>query len=168
MDIHGIPIGSIWTAVKWLPSTILRRFFPKRRLADLQYVDLRPRHEPVTVDLGESPTFTIWLDMINLSPFEVELDRAEFEFWYGSSPLKATILKRQTIMPGEIAQFRLSGSIPDGVASQIARNHRANAGNLDGMLSGHINFNCKLHAFPKEVLSLSGIRPRVMNDNFRQ
>jgi hypothetical protein len=129
---------------------------------------LRPRHEPVTVDLGESSTFSIWLDTINLSPFEVELDRAEFEFWYGSSPLKAAILKKQTIVPGEIAQFRLSGSIPDGVANQIARNYRANCGNLDGMLSGHMEFNCNLHSFPKEVLSLSGIRPRLMNENFRQ
>lgn len=168
MDFHGIPIGSIWTAVRWLPPAILRRFFPKRRLADLQHVDLRPRHEPVTVDLGESSTFSIWLDAINLSPFEVELDRAEFEFWYGGPPLKSTILKKQMIAPGEKVQFRLSGSIPDGVANQIARNCRANVGNLDGMLSGHMNFNCNLHAFPKDVLNLSGIRPRLINENFRQ
>lgn len=168
MVFHGIPIGSIWTAIRWLPPAILRRFFPKNRMAELQHIDLRPRHEPVTVDLGESPTFSLWLDAINLSPFEVELDRAEFEFWYGSSPLKATILKKQAIAPGEIAQFRLSGSIPDGAANQITRNYSANAGSLDGMLSGHINFNCSLHAFPKEIRSLSGIRPHVMNHNSRQ
>lgn len=168
MDFHGIPIGSIWTAVGWLPPAILRRFFPKSRLAELLHVDLRPRHEPVTVDLGESPTFSLWLDAINLSPFEVELDRAEFEFWYGSSPLKATILKKRAIAPGEIAQFRLSGSIPDGAANQMARNYSANAGSLDGMLSGHIDFNCSLHAFPKEIGSLSGIRPHVINYNSRQ
>lgn len=116
MDFHGIPIGSIWTAVKWLPAVVLRKFFPKNRLTDLQYVDLRPRHEPVTVDLGESSTFRLWLDALNLSPFDVELDRAEFEFWYGSSPLKAAILKKQAILPGERIQLRLSGSIPDGVS----------------------------------------------------
>jgi hypothetical protein len=168
MDFHGIPIGSVWTAVKWLPAVVLRKFFPQSRLADLQYVDLRPRHEPVTVDLGESSTFCLWLDALNLSPFDVELDRAEFEFWYGSSPLKAAILKKQAIPSGERIQLRLSGSIPDGVANQMARNYRANAGNLDGMLAGHMDFNCKLHAFPKQILSLSGIRPRVMNENFRQ
>lgn len=168
MDFHGIPIGSIWTAMKRLPPVILRRFFSKQRLADLQHIDLRPRHEPVTVDLGESSTFSIWLHSINLSPFEVELDRAEFEFWYGSSPLKATILRKQKIAPGEIAQFRLSGSIPDGIANQIARNLKANGRNLDGTLSGHIDFNCNLHAFPKQVLNLSGIRPYLMNETFRQ
>lgn len=167
MDFHGIPIGSVWTAVRWLPPIILRTFFPKRRLADLQLVDLRPRHEPVTIDLGENPTFCIWLDAINLSPFKVELDRAEFQFWYGSSPFEAKILKRQSIAPGDKALFYLSGSIPEGIATQIAKNYKAN-GNIDGMLAGHIDFNCDLHAFGKDITSLSGIRPRVLNENFRQ
>ena len=167
MDIHGIPIGSIWTAVKWLPGFFLRKYFPRERLAALQYVDLAPRHESATVNLGEAASFTLWLQIINLSPFEVELDRAEFEFHYAGASLKASLLRKQTFQPGEIATIHISDVIPDGVANQIVRNRRINDLNLEGALSGHIEFNCRLHDFPRQVTYLQGIRPRVLNDNFR-
>jgi hypothetical protein len=167
MDFYGIPVGSIWTAVRWLPAFILRMYFPRERLAALQYVDLMPRHESAMVNLGESASFEIWLNLINLSPFEVEPDRTEFEFSYAGAGLKATVLRKQKFAPGEIATFQISNPIPDGLANQIVRNRMVNHPNLDGALSGHIEFNCKLHAFPRQVHHLSGIRPRVINENFR-
>jgi hypothetical protein len=167
MDFHGIPVGSIWTAVRWLPEFILRRYFPRERLAALQYVDLMPRHESARVDLGEAASFELWLNVINLSPFEVELDRAEFEFSYAGAALKATVLRKQKFAPGEIATFQISNPISDGLANQISRNRRVNPPDLDGALSGHIEFNCKLHPFPRQVQHLAGIRPRVVNENHR-
>jgi hypothetical protein len=167
MDFHGIPVRSIWTAAKWLPGFALRHFFPRERLAALQYVDLRPRHEAARVDLGEAASFELWLNVINLSPFEVELDRAEFEFSYAGASLKATVLRKQKFAPGEIATFQISNPISDGFANQIVRNRRVNAPDLEGALSGHIEFNCKLHPFPRQVQHLAGIRPRVVNENYR-
>lgn len=167
MNIHGIPIGSIWTAVRWVPGFFLRKHFPREKLAALQYVDVAPRYESAAVNLGEAASFEMWLQIINLSPFEVELDRAEFEFHYAGASLKASILKKQTLQPGEKARIRISNPISDGTANQIVRNRKVNEPDMEGALSGHIEFNCKLHAFPKQVSALEGIRPRILNDNFR-
>ncbi len=167
MDFHGIPIGSIWTAVRWLPGFALRKYFPRDRLAALQYVDLAPRNESAMVNLGETASFAIWLNVINLSPFEVELDRAELEFSYAGATLKATILRKQKISPGEMATLQFSNPISDGTANQIVRNRKVNDSHLAGTLSGHIEFNCKLHPFPRQVQHLAGVIPRVLNENFR-
>ncbi|MBC3926953.1 hypothetical protein [Undibacterium sp. CY21W] len=114
-----------------------------------------PRHESVRVDLGETASFQLWLNVINLSPFEVELNRAEFEFSYASAALKATVLRKQKFAPGEIATFQISNPISDGLANQIVRNRKVNAPDLEGALSGHIEFNCKLHPFPRQVQHLA-------------
>lgn len=167
MDFHGIPVSSIWTAIQWLPAFILRKRFPRERLAALQYVDIVPRNESAMVNLGECASFEIWLNVINLSPFEVELDRAEFEFSYAGAGLKATVLRKQKFAPGEIAIFQISNPISDGVANQIVRTLKVNHPHLEGALSGHIEFNCKLHPFPRQLHYLSGIRPRLLNENFR-
>lgn len=168
MDFHGIPIGSVWTAVRWLPAAILRRFFPKERLAALQYVDLMPRNESAMIDLGEAASFGIWLQLINLSPFTVELDRAEFVVWYGGTTLKAAVLRKQSMVPGQIQTLHLTDTITDGVANQIARQQDLNVGRLEGRVSGHIEFNCSLHSFRREIHDLSGIHIRTRNENARQ
>jgi len=108
------------------------------------------------VDLGEAASFGLWLNVINLSPFEVELDRAEFEFSYAGAALKVTVLRKQKFAPGEIATFQISNPISDGLANQISRNRKVNVPDLDGALSGHIEFNCKLHPFPRQVQHLAG------------
>ena len=164
MVIEGIsiPIGQLWSFFRWLPKYILQRKFTPETLAGLIYVDLRPRHSPVKINLGESASFELWIQIINLSPFEVELDRAEFSLWC-SSILKSSILKRQKVQPGEIAIVRVHGSITDGEANQIARTI---SGNTVG-LEGHIDFNCSLHNFSKNVGHLDGVKMEVLNAQFR-
>ncbi|MTV41673.1 hypothetical protein [Duganella radicis] len=126
-----------------------------------------PRNEAARVDLGEAASFQLWLQIINLSPFAVELDRAEFEFSYAGASMKASVLRKQKFAPGEIAILQISNPISDGFANQILRNRKVSALDLDGALSGHIEFNCKLHPFPRQVQHLAGIRPRVVNENYR-
>ncbi|MBO9537785.1 hypothetical protein [Herbaspirillum sp.] len=167
MEFPSIPIGGVWTLVKWLPTFLLKRHFSKDRLAELVYVDLRPRHDSAVVDFGESASYDLWLNIINLSPFEIELDRAEFRFVFGGIRLTSAILKRQRIHSGEIAQIHVSAVIPDGTANQSVRNYTLNP-EITGWLEGSIEFNCSLHSFPKEIRNLSGVTPRVRNEKFRQ
>jgi hypothetical protein len=162
MDIHGIPINSLWTFVAWLPKFLLVRYFPKERLADLIYVDVRPRHESTTVNLGEVASFDIWLDALNLSPFEVELDRASFRFNCAGVNIPVSNIKRMTIAPGQTISLHLSSPISDGMANHISRHYQNN----DSSLDVHMEFNCKLHAFCKEN-HLSGIKPCFLNANQR-
>jgi hypothetical protein len=163
MAIENIPIQGIWRLLRWLPGFLLRRYFTRERLAQLIYVDVRPRHDSAVVDLGQTASFTLYLQTINLSPFSVELDRASFRFWFGGATLDASILKKQIISPGEIATLYLSGAIPDGHANQMARLHKGNPVALDG----NIEFNCTVRSFAKTVGHLDGINPKVYNAHAR-
>jgi len=163
MAIETIPIQSIWSVLRKLPSWILQWYFTPEKLAGLIYIDIRPRHDPVVVDLGQGASFTLYLQVINLSPFLVELDRASFRFWYGGASLNASILNKQVIAPGEIASLYVREVIPDGHASQMAKSLAGNPVSLDG----NIEFNCKVQSFAKRVGSLDGINPRVFNAKYR-
>lgn len=167
MDIHGIPIQSLWTAVRWLPSILLKRFFPQHRLAELQYVDLQPRGESVSINLGEVTSYSLWLNIINLSPFEVELDRAEFDFYFAGASIRTHVLNTMYISPGQIVTLQLSGAIPGGHADAIARTLRMNSPCAEGLLTGWISFNCNLHSFKKQIGGLQNIRPSVINAQYR-
>lgn len=138
-------------------------------MARLVYCDLRPRDDSTTIDLGPSSAYQIWLQVINLSPFEIELDRASFQFLCGGSPLGASILERKTIAPGEITSILVRDVMPDGYASQIAKNIARNSDLGSGYfaLTGNIEFNCKVTPFSKKIGHLDGIRPRVTNEQFR-
>lgn len=166
MDIHGIPIGSLWTILNWLPGVVLRRFFPTDRLAQLIYFDLQPRHRSAMINLGEVANYEVYFQLINLSPFEVELDRAKFDVYCAGTVLQGIILKKQRFAPGEISSIFIDGSIPDGHANQIARNMKPNEADMS--VDGNMEFNCKLQPFAKRISNLSGIAPKVYNADHRR
>lgn len=163
VELTSIPIKSIWSFLKWLPGFVLRKIFPKEKLANLIYIDIRPRCEPVTVNLGECASYTIWLQLINLSPFEVELDRGEFRFWCGGTIIKSSMLAKQIIPSGKIISLRIEEVIPDGHANQIAKNVASHGAALEG----NIEFNCWLHPFAKNIGHLNQITPRFINETQR-
>ena len=154
-----LSITGIWRFLTWLPGFCLRRIFTKERMADLILVDVRPRHDYCTVNLGNSASFNLWVRIINLSAFDVELDRAELKFWCGGTNHKSAILKKSTISAGEIVDHYFSENIADGQANQI----RSNIGNLQTRIELDIEFNCELHNFQKSTGSLEGLRPRFLN-----
>lgn len=166
MELPGIPIGGVWSFIKWLPNFILKRLFPKESLARLIYVDLKPRHDPATINFGECASYDIWLNLINLSPFEVELDRGAFKFFFGAQGIESSILRKQVIQSGEIALVHISAVISDGQANQGVRAYASDP-TMKGWLEGHIEFNCSLHSFSRSITNLDGIQPRVINARFR-
>lgn len=163
MIIETIPIQGLWKLLRALPSFILRWYFTPEKLAQLIYIDLRPRHDSTVVNLGQSATFSLCLQVINLSPFSVELDRASFRFWCGGSTLNASILKKKIITPGEIADLYLNEAIPEGLANQMAKQNESNRFSLDG----NIEFNCKIRSFAKSIGHLDGINANVINAHQR-
>ncbi|MCD6185488.1 MAG: hypothetical protein J7K84_06840 [Deltaproteobacteria bacterium] len=133
-------------------------------MGELVLIDVRPRHEYATVNLGEAASFDIWLQVINLSPFEIELDRAELKFLCGGTTQKTSTLKKRGLNSGQISLLHLSDSIPDGHATQIARN----LDNHSSTIEIDIEFNCKLHNFPKSTGPLYGVLPRFVNQGMRK
>lgn len=166
MPFELISIKGLWpflARIPWLAAILCRWYFTAQRLAALVYVDIYPRHESVRVDVGPVATFDVHVQLMNLTPFELELDRARFKFWCAGIRLDAIILDKQKIAPGASVSLFLSDSIPDGAAVQIAKFHKTNQSTLDG----NIEFNCRVRSFAKQVPSLSGIRPLVVNEAAR-
>lgn len=166
MPVDLVTVQGLWPVLSRVPAVIAflgRSYFTAERLAGMVYVDLYPRHESARVDLGPVATFQLHLQLMNLTPFELELDRANFHFWCGGVRLESNILKRRTIASGASESLFLSGSIPDGAASQIALVFKGSQVALDG----NIEFNCRVRSFAKSIGSLSGIQAVVVNEHMR-
>ena len=153
----------IWRFLTWLPKRILKRIFSEQRMADLVIVDIRPRHERVTVNLSPTPTYELWFQAINISPFEVELDRAHIDFICAGASLKMSYTQKTKFESGKISEFHVTGDIPEGKADFIAQHLDRNRSSI----SMNMDFNCLLHSFSKQCRNLEGVIPRFMNHNTR-
>ncbi|WGO97376.1 hypothetical protein QFX18_15165 [Saccharophagus degradans] len=147
-------IIEIWKWFKWLPNFVLRKVFSKERLSELIYIDVKPRGEAVRVNLNETSFFDIWLQIINMTPFEIELDRAEFDISFSGVGIKNKHLKKAVIKSGQIYNLHISDSI-DGSKSDVLK-RMANTSN-DSSISLYGVFNCSLHQFEKDNIHLGGV-----------
>lgn len=161
--MDGLSISSIWKLLTWLPKFVLSRIFTKEKLRDLILLDVRPRYEYARVNLGEVASFELWLQITNISPFEVEIDRASFDLQCSGVSLKSNILERIPVSSGETKVLHVKGSMSDGEANHIARS----MDNHNSFLEGIMEFNCKLHGFSKNNWHLAGVLPRFVDANQR-
>lgn len=159
--LEGFAVKGIWTVLRVLPAFLLRKYFTKARLAQLIYVDLRPRHEQVTVQLATPATARVYLQIINLSPVLIELQQAEFSLVMGGISIRTTVLKKQEFKVGEITDLYLYFDINEGQAKNIAQHQMRNPASLEG----HIEFASTIQSFPRQVHGLSGIAPNYQNVN---
>ena len=159
----SIVFHGLWPVAKRLPRWAIRRHFSAQRLAELVYVDLYTRNQSAVVNLGPSASFNLHLQAINLSPFEIELDRAEFHFRCAGIDLSAAILKKQSIASGGVASLFVGEAVGEGQANQIASLREMNQSTLEG----NIEFNCRIRSFPKVLLQLSGVQVSFLNAHLR-
>ena len=158
-----LSIIEIWKWFRWLPNFILKRIFTKERLSDLIIIDVLPRHESVKVNLSEVASYEMYFQIINMSPFTLELDRGEIEFSCVGTRLKSQYMKKVLYPPGEIANLYISGDIDPAKADQIARHYGRNGSSIDL----HLEFNCELHSFQKTRHNLNGVNVTFINLDWR-
>ena len=157
-------LGALRSALQWIPGMLVRWRFPPSRLANLLYVDLQPRNESVWLNLGEAAEIRLTLQVINLSPFKVELDRAQFKFVYAGAPITFNYLSRTKVAPAESVSLHLHEALTDGQANQILRNWQGNQPWIEGTLE----VNCDVHSFTKNISSLTGLHVSVVNFDSRK
>jgi len=95
-------LTGIWKWFKWLPKFVLKRVFSKERMSELTFIDVKARHRSVSLNLINKSTFEIYFQIINMSPFEIELDRAEIEFNINGARLKTLYMRKTTFKAGEV------------------------------------------------------------------
>jgi len=164
MELQLLSIVEIWKHLKWLPKFILRRIFKKERLSDLVLIDVQARHESVKVDLGEVSSYQIYFQVINMSPFDIELDRAEIDFSCAGIPLSNQYIKKTSFKAGQVGSLYIKGEIQTPKAIQIAKVYENNSSSV----SLHCEFNCSLHDFTKICSNLSGVHVNFINEEWRK
>jgi hypothetical protein len=166
MSLELVSFQGLWPLLSRIPRVagfFLSRYFKPTRMASLVYVDMYPRNESARIDLAQIASFQLQVLIINLSPFEIELDRANFDFCCGGVKLQPVVLKKERIRCGASTSLYLSGDIRNEQANQIARSQRG----YQVSLSGNIEFNSSVCSFAKTVHSMGGVQLTIINSEAR-
>ena len=99
-----------------------------------------------------------------MTPFQIELDRAEVDFNCVGTSLVSQHIKKITYRPGEIAVLHIKGDIGPAKADQIVQMHNINR----SYLNLHFEFNCKLHNFVKTQYNLDEVNVEFINTESRR
>jgi hypothetical protein len=156
-------IIEIWKYLKWLPKFFLRKLFSQERLSDLVLVDVQARQEGVRVNLGAIASYSIYFQIINMSPFDVELDRAEMEFLCAGTSVSKQYIRKTIFKAGEVGTLYVVGEIETAKAIQMARHYKDNRSSI----FMHCEFNCSLHNFTKVCNNLEGVNVNFINAEWR-
>lgn len=158
--MESIGISQVWRLLRWLPKFILRRIFTKKRLAELVYLDVRPRHNSVSINVIESGEYHIYFQVINLTPFKIELDRADVNFNCGGVKFNKQFIKITPYNSGQIGEFYVNGKVSGSEADLIALNY---PDSLHSFILLDCYFNCDLHNFQINYVRLEGINAQYSN-----
>lgn len=94
-----------------------------------------------------------------MNPFEIELDRAEFDFMCAGAKNTKQYIKKERFKAGQVDPFFIEGEISSPKADQIARLHDQNRSSI----SLYCEFNCGLHDFSKTRNNLDGVNVHFLN-----
>ncbi len=84
-NIFGIdftPTPSIVSFYNLVPNFVLKHRFLEPRINSLIKMDVRPRGEPIRLNCGELPDCQIWLQVINHSPFDLDIENIKGDLNY--------------------------------------------------------------------------------------
>jgi len=157
--MESILTNWLWKLVAWLPGFALRVVFTPSQLSKLIKIDLRPRHDPVTLNFGEIPYATIYLQITNRSPFTVELDRLHLELVYGSGLANLYYLERTKMKSGSTTDIFVRNELSDAFAISGSRHTENNRCSLEVKAE----FNSRIASFGVRTGQLEGIRPAVVS-----
>ncbi len=81
-DLEKAPKKSILSLYSLAPNFILRWRFKELRINQLVKIDTRPRGESIHLNLGELPNCTVWVQIINHTPFYLDIENIKGELNY--------------------------------------------------------------------------------------
>ncbi|MCU7875161.1 MAG: hypothetical protein KZQ91_20690 [Candidatus Thiodiazotropha sp. (ex Lucinoma borealis)] len=81
-DIVQPPVSSIISLYSLVPNFILRYRFKETRINSFIKIDVRPRGESIRLNLGELPDCQIWVQLVNHSPFDLDIESIQGELNY--------------------------------------------------------------------------------------
>ena len=146
--------------VSSLPNFVLRKYFGSERLSELLYVDIRPRGDPINLDLGKLPRAEVWLQVINHSPFDIHVEKVSAELCCGSTTISLRMdMPRTTMAHSTDDGILLKADLTDAQADHCSQLKDDDFRYITVVLSCQTSFA----RFVKKTGWLESIRVRRLN-----
>lgn len=110
---------------KMLPF-IFRWIYPSTKMLELVEVTIGSENTGLEVNCGELPQARVWLEITNLSPFELNLIGTEAILYWVSRAGEFSSMQRMAIKPHSKARLHLEASLNESQATHIKNNHSMN------------------------------------------
>lgn len=154
-----LPISILWRLLSWLPGFILRWFFSKNWMIAHTHIDIRPRHDPVSIYGGELPQIQLWIVIGNRGHFPIEMDRLSAELTFGAAVAQFFKLDRIQVEANTEVEVLVRGVLTSAQITHIAKSTQR----PQAALQLKAEFNSKVHNFPVDTGRLEGIKPALLN-----
>lgn len=163
MSLSGLL--EIWGFIQWFPKFILRRIFTKKRMPDLVLIDAVAREGAFEVNLAEHPRYSIYLQLVNLAPCPVILDRAKMAVSLPGMSTDHLHIMTVELAPSEVRSILIQGEISEGKANTVAR-LLPHERDKSGSLSIDAEFRSELHDFKKEHFFVDRLHVTYVNEQW--
>jgi hypothetical protein len=128
----------------WAFPFTLRWKYPPKRIDELIKIRISPQGNGIEFWSGDMPKVRAYIEITNLSPFPLEIERAYGTFEYGSDLEKFIYLKRESIRPASEISIPIEASI---TKEHVAVIRRLMPSNPRPALRFNAHVLCKVHNF---------------------
>ena len=143
-----------------IPNFILRWRFKEARVNSLLTIDVRPRGESIRLNLGELPECQVWVQLVNHSPFDLDIENIKGELNYNGC--RVNIETKEHINVSRHSSndnIFLEGALTGEQANHCSKNNKESFTSL----SLRIRIRTKFGIFKKHSGDLQSLHVRVIN-----
>lgn len=165
MAVTEVATYSANKLLNYLPSLVIRHWWPERRLGELTVITVDGQGEGIRVDAGEHPNFVAFLTITNLSPFKLDIDRLHGVLYCCPGPGGPyVLLSRPQIQPYSIERVHVEGQLTPSHANHLKANTLPDSVRLT--LDGYVH--CSARSFHLLTREINCCNVRFMNANERR
>lgn len=118
------PKMSLISLYSMIPDFILRWRFKESRINSLIKIDVRPRGEAIRLNLGELPDCQVWIQLVNHSPFDLDIENIKGELNYNGCRVSVETKDHIDILKhSSHDSILLEGPLTGEQASHCSRNN---------------------------------------------
>lgn len=113
--------SAVQNALSYVAAFALRWYWSEKRLASRVRTTVRSENEGIRIDGGEVPEFYAWLEVQNLTPFPIDVDRLYGEVYCAGRIASFVWLERKQIASLQAEMVYVHADMTDAQARHLSR-----------------------------------------------
>ena len=154
-----IAASPILRALRLVPAFFLRWYWTEKRLAAGVQTKVLGDGQGININGGEVPDFSVLLEVQNLTPFPLEVDRLFGEVFCGGRIASFVSLERKTIKLLATELIFIRADMTDAQARYLANTYKTNRVHI--VLSGFIH--CRVRGFSLITRTIESTNVEITN-----